>query len=220
MNAGNIGASYGITPRGIITLNPKDSSVTLAFQVQNYGEKIDKSTSKPYIWGAWTILPLKLSEKGSAENPSELVAFISRETQHLPNSDKLDYKWNTVKLDDKNVTILNPYNFSKEEAEKTFYKDTNWAIMARKSSDTIILMRTIYKHQDQFQVYNGQPEYVELESTGPLVPKGEKSTVISKLDFIRLKELPEVKFKKFGETESFKQEVLEVIEILRKELEK
>ena len=202
-----VGSVYGVIPKGIIALN-SDSSVVMAFQVENVCKKNDPSTGKPYTWAPWTIIPLKVSEKGTANNPTELVAFPGKLKQ--PG----DKKWSEININKTNFVVLNPYVFGTTEPEKTFYSDTNWAIMARKGSDKIILMRTMHNHTDQFQVYNGQPEYVELEATGPLVNPGEKSTVITRLDFIKLSELNGISFKKFGETGNLNAEITEVLKSL------
>lgn len=208
-NSSQIGATYGIIPRGTIMIN-QDSSITMAFQIENTCKTIDNKTGKPYIWAPWTILPLKLSEKGAANNPDELVAFPGKLSQ------KAGKKWSKVKIDNTDFVILNPYVFDTKEAEKTFYPDTNWSVIARKGSDKVILMRTVYNHTDQFQVYNGQPEYVELEATAPLVPPGGKSTVITKLDFISLSKLDGINFKRFGETGNLNAEISAVLKLLSK----
>ena len=219
-SSSEVGASYGIIPKGIITIDPQDESILTVFQVENVCSKIDKTTSDKYKWATWTIIPIKINMNCTADNPSELVAFPvahadNQKLEDFSDSEKLNNKWNYCKIGENNFIILNPYVFNTNEAEKTFFSSTNWALIARKGSDQVILMRTVFNHKDQFQVYNGQPEYIELESTGPLVPHGEKSTVISKINFIPLNLFKGINFSFFGETTDLKQEIATLLKYLK-----
>lgn len=209
----NVGKTYGVAPRGIITVNPEDSSVILAVQQSNIN-------SNPSIKLApWIIAPIKVPEgkRSLAAIPVHNESTVQPETKANNISDwlKVIETNNQWKLDKQNeFIILDPLKHGQQSKLNT--QNTNWALYAIEESDKVIVMRSLYKHPDQFQAFvrssneTKNAEYLELEYTGPKVPPGYNSTVVVKWDFVPISMLSNNQFSKFGESGNFENEVLTV----------
>lgn len=215
----NVGKTYGVIPKAIITVNPQDSSVTLAVQQEN------TNSNQSIKLAPWVIAPIKVpkDKKAIAAFPVQksVIDALDNATNvnSLPDwlkSVKANDKW---KIDNQNdVILIDPSAPGAESKLNT--QNTNWAVYAIEGSDKAILMRSIYDHPDQFQAFVRKPsnsdkaEYLELEYTGPKVSPGNKSCVVVKWDFIPVSMLSKNRFNQFGDTGNLENEV----KIISKEL--
>jgi hypothetical protein len=211
----NVGKTYGISPRAIVAVNPVDSSVTLAVQLENNNDKSNISLAP------WVIAPVKVpsDRKSIAAFPvkRDLANSLadSNPVSDMPSwlkSIKENQKW---KIDEKNDLMIIDPSLSGDQT-KLNTQNTNWTVYAIEGSERAIVTRSVYNHPDQFQIFvrgsanSAKSEYMELEYTGPLVMPGEKSTVVVKWDFVPVSLLSNGKFSKFGETGNMESEVVTV----------
>ncbi len=204
---------FGIETKAIISKDPKDSSITFVVQQDN--------TTGKHHFGPWIVAPVKVEYSENTDNPNSLIAFY----EHKDDKKTEDafpiknFRWEDFPLDrsvNSKIILANPCANGPLEEPKYLGKGTNWTFSANRGDEEVILLRSLGKHDDHFQAYAEQQEYVELQYTGPLVPKGEKSNVIMKIDFIPLKELTDDEFSVFGETGNIKNEVITVAKKLHK----
>ena len=168
----SVGEGYGVNPRGLAAINT-DSSVIVAYQQTNNNPDID--------FAAWSIAPFKVPERKRA-----FVIFPRFKEDDISNI-KNDPQW---KIKDNLILLDN----SKEGKMNGFEsKKADWAIFAVEGSGNAYLMRSIYKDKNSkdtkfkaFCIGGKNPKYVELEFMAPKVKKGEKSTIVYKIEPIFL----------------------------------
>lgn len=215
----NVGKTYGVKPRALITVNRVDSSVIMAVQQENVNQN-------PLISLApWIIAPVKTyaDRKTIAAFPVNNTvkeSITSPQEGNLPawlNAIKGNDKWQVDKEND--FILINPS--AEGQQSKLNTANTNWAVYAIEGSDKVIIIRSLYDHPDQFQAFVRKPdaseksEYLELEFTGPKVTPGNKSTVVIKWEFIPVSSLSDGRFSKFGETGNMNNEVIEISKHLK-----
>lgn len=176
----SIADSYGTKPRAVTILDSENDSVVLAFQQENQNPDIN--------FAAWSILPFKIRE-----NKKTLTIFPA---------DKKSIK-TFSKLKENAQMNLNSGKFFvidvSKPSQKTEYIDpyADWCIFATQDDDTICLVRSCYKDNTddkQFKIFSGHEDlggtkYTELEFIAPKVSKGQKSTLVYRIDFIPVKKL-------------------------------
>lgn len=182
-----ITSSYGTKPRAMAVLDGKNDSVIVAFQQENQNPDIE--------FAAWSILPFKIKEGKKTvaifpADPKSVQAFKD-EQNDIFREIRQSTQWN---INNKFFTV----NLS-EPSKKTEYIDpyADWCVFATQDDDTICLLRSCYKDDSgnkQFKVFSGGKElggtkYAEVEFIAPKVPKGQKSTLVYRMDFIPIKKL-------------------------------
>ncbi len=200
---------FGVNTKAIISNDPKSSSITLVVQQDN--------TAGKHNFAPWIVAPVKVQYSEDTNNPESLVVF-HRHREDKKDDDSFpikDFRWEIHSLDsarksDDKIILTNPCANGPNEEPKYFGKGTNWAFSATRGDDEVVLLRSLGKHDDHFQAYAEQQEYVELEFTGPVVPKGQQSNVAMKIDFIPLKDLTDGDFSTFGEDGNIKNDVITV----------
>jgi hypothetical protein len=210
----NVGKTYGVKPRALVSVNPYDSSVILAVQQENI------NTNPTIALAPWIIAPIKTPADKKALAIFPVNSTMTNSLQNSNNDNLPDWiksiqgnnKW---KVDSENdFIILDPAAPGQQSKLNT--SNTNWAAYAIEGSDKVIVMRSLYNHPDQFQAFirksgnTGKSEYLEVEYTGPKVTPGNKSTVVIKWDFIPVSTLTNGKINKFGETGNLQNEVTQV----------
>ncbi len=203
----------GVSTKAIVSKNPKDSSVTLLVQQDN--------TSGQDSVAPWIVAPVRFEYSENTDNPNSLIAFPEY-IEDKKNSDEFpikNFRWDDYILDSElnsKIILANPCANGPLEEPKYIAKSTNWAFSANRGDEEVVLLRGSGVHKDHFQVYAEQQEYVDLQLTGPMVPKGQKSNVAMKVDFIPLNKLTDNKFSTFGETGNIKNEVITLAKLLKK----
>lgn len=225
----SVGNAYGVIPRALITVNPYDSSLILAVQQENINNKSNIE------FGPWVVAPVRIPADRKA-----LVAFpVSNDVINTLNdinavnqNQKTFEDWMKSFKDNKKWMLDSEHSLITVDPSKPGQQSklntqkTNWAVFGIEGSDKAIVMRSLYDHSDQFQIFVRKPEngdkaeYIELEYTGPKVKFGEKSTVVVKWEFPSLENLTSGKLKKFGETGNLDQEIKMVSLILKDRIKK
>jgi hypothetical protein len=224
----SVGKAYKTKPRGLISVDPADDSVIVAFQQTN--------NNPDFKLGSWTIAPFKVPagkrvvaafpvEQPFIDKYKEAQQLVSGEIKSPTESQKandLQYligqeQWNLDK--DQKVMLLNPEKPGNMNG--MWDNVSNWTVYAVEGSDQAVVMRSIYRntHPDQLKAFilGGDAKYTELELTSPRVKKGEKSTLIYKIDFVPLKDIfagNEQKFDKFT-AENMNEQVTVVTGLLK-----
>lgn len=178
--------SYGTKPRAIAIVDSENDSVILAFQQENQNPDID--------FAAWSILPFKIRE-----GKKTLTLFPVDKKTAKTFRNKHDETFREIK---ENAQMnINKGKFfvldASKPSNKTEYIDpyADWCIFATQDDDTVCLVRSCYKDytdDKQFKIFSGHEDlggtkYTELEFIAPKVPKGQKSTLIYRVDFISVK---------------------------------
>ncbi len=180
--------SYGTKPRAITILDSENDSVILAFQQENQNPDIK--------FAAWSILPFKIRD-----GKKTLTIFPADKKIVKNFKNKADETFRDIRLNPK-ININDDKFFVMDVSKpsnKTEYIDpyADWCVFATEGDETICLVRSCYKDRTdnkQFKIFSGQEDlggtkYTELEFIGPKVSKGQKSTLVYRIDFISLKKL-------------------------------
>lgn len=184
----SITSSYGTKPRAITILDSENDSVILAFQQENQNPDIN--------FAAWSILPFKIRE-----GKKTLTIFPADKKIVKTFKNKNDETFQKIRenaqmnINDNKFFIMDV----SKPSNKTEYIDpyADWCVFATQDDDTICLVRSCYKDNTdnkQFKIFSGNEDlggtkYTELEFIAPKVPKGQKSTLVYRIDFIPLKKL-------------------------------
>lgn len=207
----NVGKTYGVVPKAIATVNPVDSSVILAVQIEN------KNTNPVLGLAPWVVAPVKTPQSVKALAAFPVSKTVSQEiikpkTESIPDWLRSIHQNSKWKADSQNdIMIIDPAAPGNQSKLNT--NDTNWALYAIEGSDKAIVIRSMYNHKDHFQAFvknsseQGQSEYLELEYTGPKVTPGNKSVVVIKWEFVPLSALSNGQLQKFGQTGNLENEI-------------
>ena len=213
----DVGKNYNTKSRGLIAVNPLDSSVIVAVQQQNLNQDVNLAP--------WAIAPFKVPEGKKAltvfpvETPffkkydEDFSAYMQgKKLAHREIQDVILHGKDQWQVDrDNKFMMLDP---SKDAGMVgALDSQATWSLFAVEDSDKVIVMRSIYRnsHGDQFKAFSlsGNAKYIEQELTAPRVKAGEKSTLVFKIDLVPLKDLDGVNFDKFS-AKNFKDEVTQV----------
>lgn len=209
-----VGDAYNTKPRGIIAVDPKDSSVIVAVQQKNNNDSVKIAP--------WAIAPFKVPEgkKALTVFPVE-TPFVSKyEAAGKLKPEAMDKSVKDVVLNGKDQWQLDKQNNfmfidPSKEANMAGALDSqaNWSLFAVEGSDKVLVMRSIYRnsHDDQFKAFSlsGNAKYIEQELTAPRVGKGKQSTLAFKIDLVPLSSLKGIEFNSFS-SEGFKDQVTSV----------
>lgn len=184
----SITSSYGTKPRAMVITDIENDSVVLAFQQENKNPDID--------FAAWSILPFKIKD----DKKTIAIFPVDKKTiQNCKDPENDEFKrfrrsdqW---EIDANNFLLI---EVSKPSA-KTEYIDTytDWCLFLAQGEDTACLVRSCYKdntENKQFKLFSGQEDrggtkYFEMEFIAPKVKKGEKSTLVYRIESFSLKKL-------------------------------
>jgi galactokinase len=207
INGGSCINAYGVIPRGLFMM-PSSSTILMALQHENH-------SSMSLSWSPWFVLGFAVPKAGTLTNPSTILAFPDVEAPD-PIQDKITKVWNYVDIEGVKIALINPHAKTLNEPFKKLYKNVNWSIIAFKGSDSIILTRSILRHDEQFFPFleHGR-HFIEVEHTGPKVPPGQKSTVLVQHDLVPIRTLTQGKLFSFScEKDQFEQEVRTILGVL------
>lgn len=184
-----VGEGYETHPRAFTILDDKNNSVVFAFQQENHSHQAD--------FGAWSVLPFKFRP---GKKTLTIFPIEERTVQRFENKLGDDMKelhasgqWD-IDASKRFLTVD-----ASKPCPKSEYMDpdADWSIIATEGDEHICLLRSCYKDstpEKQFKVYSGDQDnggmhYIENEFIGPRVPKGKKSTLVYRADFVSLNEL-------------------------------
>ncbi|MEW5820491.1 MAG: hypothetical protein AB1782_09905 [Cyanobacteriota bacterium] len=220
-----VGDGYNVKNRGLIAIDPTDSSVIIAVQTQNNN---DNTRLAP-----WAVAPFKVPDgkKALAVFPTELPFIKKYEDAVKAKSTDTEITSREVKdvvlygQDQWQIDKNNRFMFLDPSKEGGMVgaldSEANWSLFAVEGSDKVYVMRSIYRnsHDDQFKAFSlsGNAKYVEQELTAPRVPKGQKSSLVLKIDQVPLSSLPGISFDKFDK-DNFKQQTTDVAIAVRNKI--
>ncbi len=200
--------AYGVIPRGLFSVTP-EGQVLLAWQNDNQSEL-------GLHWAAWLILGFAMPKVApSYHNPSVIFAFPDDESPD-PVTNRMGRVWNYYEVEGQTIALINPHIKTLNEPFKKFYRNTNWAMVAVKGADHVIVARSILQHEEQFFPFLEHGAYfIEAEFTGPRVPPGEKSTVLSQYDFLSVHRLTQGSMTRLSTEDGlFERDVLAILRCL------
>lgn len=176
-------------PKGLV-LN-EGNSVIFAFQ---------QDVLNPDIrFGAWSVLPFRVKEGKKAFAVFSVQDEIAKRFGDL-DAKEFDEacesgKWSI--FGDKRKFFMVDASKASNKKSDFMGKGTDWSMFATEGDDHIWVIRSSFNENDIdkiFKIYSegekgGGKNYVELEAIAPRVGKGQKSTLIYRLDRVSLKDL-------------------------------
>lgn len=220
-----VGDAYNTKPKGIISVDPKDSSVIIAVQQQNNNKSIPIAP--------WAIAPFKVPDgkKALTVFPVEnqfIRKYDDAVQAYAKSLDIIDNSVKDVVLNGKDQWQIDKQNgfmfidpLKDANMAGALDSQANWSLFAVEGSDKVLVMRSIYRnsHGDQFKAFSlsGNAKYIEQELTAPRVGKGKQSTLAFKIDLVPLSSLKGISFNEFSQ-EDFKEQVTVVATAIKEKL--